>query len=120
MKPTPLRILSGGTLALTLTIALMAGAVAASSDTTEPTGNSGAPGGTAPGCAEIVTLLSAQYGVATAYLGEDGAALGALFAVYKDANKNCEELARLGVQAGIEFDDGSGLPITSYTIKLDD
>lgn len=47
-------------------------------------------------------------------------ALGALFAVYNNANKNCEEIARLGVQAGIEFDDGSGLPINSYTIKLND
>ncbi len=47
-------------------------------------------------------------------------ALGALFAVYHDANKDCEEIARLGVQAGIEFDDGSGLPITSSTIKLND
>jgi len=45
-------------------------------------------------------------------------ALGALFAVYHDTNKNCEEIARLGVQTGIEFDDGSGLPITSYIIKL--
>lgn len=47
-------------------------------------------------------------------------ALGALYAVYNDPNKNCEELARLGVEAGTEFDDASGLPITSYIIKLND
>ena len=69
MKSTLLRILSGGALALALTTALTAGAVAASSDTTEPTGNSGAPGDMAPGCAEIVTLLSAQYGVRNRLLG---------------------------------------------------
>ena len=44
-------------------------------------------------------------------------ALGAMFAVYDD-NKTAEEIAHLGVQAGTEFDDGSGLPITSYTINL--
>ncbi len=42
--------------------------------------------------------------------------LGAIFAVY-ETNKTAEELAVLGVEAGIEFDDGSGLPITSYKIK---
>ncbi|CAN5517679.1 hypothetical protein BH18ACI1_BH18ACI1_05690 [soil metagenome] len=47
-------------------------------------------------------------------------ALGAMFAIYHDADKKCEEIARLGVRAGAEFDDGSGLPITSYTIKLND
>lgn len=97
MKSTPLRILSGCALALTLTIALTAGAVAASSDTTEPTGNSGAPGGTAPGCAEIVTLLSARYGVATAYLGEDGAALGALLAALPGQAAAAQAAAPAGV-----------------------
>ena len=45
-------------------------------------------------------------------------ALGALFAVYNDENKTGEEIAHLGVTAGTEFDDASGLPITSYTFKL--
>lgn len=45
-------------------------------------------------------------------------ALGALFATYDD-DKTGEEIARLGVLAGAEFDDASGLPITSYTIELD-
>ncbi len=47
-------------------------------------------------------------------------ALGALFAVYNDADKTGEEIARIGVAAGTEFDDASGLPITSYTFKLND
>lgn len=47
-------------------------------------------------------------------------ALGALFAVYHDAEKSGEEVARIGVTAGTEFDDASGLPITSYTFKLNE
>jgi len=43
-------------------------------------------------------------------------ALGAIFAVY-DAGKSAEDLAVLGVEAGIEFDDGSGLPVTVCKIK---
>lgn len=45
-------------------------------------------------------------------------ACGAIFAVYNDENKTAEEIAKLGVKAGIEFDDGSALPITCHTIKL--
>ncbi len=44
-------------------------------------------------------------------------ALGAMYAIY-DANESAEEIARLGVQAAAEFDEDSGLPITSYAIKL--
>ncbi len=43
-------------------------------------------------------------------------ALGAIFAAY-ESKKSAAELADLGVRAGIEFDDGSGLPITSYKIE---
>ncbi len=45
-------------------------------------------------------------------------ALGAMFAVFNDESKSAEDIAKIGVQAGIEFDDGSGLPIISHTIKL--
>jgi ATP-dependent HslUV protease, peptidase subunit HslV len=45
-------------------------------------------------------------------------ALGAMFSVYNDESKTAEDIAKLGVTAGIEFDDGSGLPIDCYTIKL--
>ena len=44
-------------------------------------------------------------------------ALGAMFAVYNDTDKSGEEIAVLGVKAGIEFDDASGLPLTSYTFQ---
>ncbi|MDQ6787267.1 MAG: hypothetical protein M3033_10710 [Acidobacteriota bacterium] len=43
-------------------------------------------------------------------------ALGAIYARY-ESDKTAEELAVLGVEAGIEFDDGSGLPITIYKVK---
>lgn len=42
-------------------------------------------------------------------------ALGAIFAVY-NTEKTAEDLAVLGVEAGVEFDDASGLPITIYKI----
>jgi len=45
-------------------------------------------------------------------------ALGAMYAVYNDERYSAEEIARLGVAAGREFDDGTGTPITSYTIRL--
>lgn len=45
-------------------------------------------------------------------------ALGAMYAVYNEESYAAEDIARLGVAAGAEFDDGTGIPITSYTIKL--
>jgi ATP-dependent protease HslVU (ClpYQ) peptidase subunit len=47
-------------------------------------------------------------------------ALGAMFVIYDDESKSAEEIAKTGVSAGIEFDDGSGPPIDCYTIKLRD
>ena len=44
-------------------------------------------------------------------------ALGAMYAVYEKMN-DPEEIARTGVAAGCEFDDGSGLPCTSYSLQL--
>ena len=44
-------------------------------------------------------------------------ALGAMYAVY-DQIDDPEEIARVGVAAGCEFDDGSGLPYTSYKVQL--
>ncbi|HEY0377978.1 MAG TPA: hypothetical protein VGC87_13750 [Pyrinomonadaceae bacterium] len=46
-----------------------------------------------------------------------GYAIGAMFAAY-DQLDDPEEIARLGVSAGCEFDDGSGMPSTSYSIAL--
>ena len=48
----------------------------------------------------------------------DQYALGAMFAVYDYKNKTAADIAKIGVQAGAEFDDGTGLPMNFYTIKL--
>jgi ATP-dependent protease HslVU (ClpYQ) peptidase subunit len=47
-------------------------------------------------------------------------ALGAMFASYDDESKSAEDVARIGVSAGVEFDDGSGMPLDCYTVKLRD
>lgn len=44
-------------------------------------------------------------------------ALGAMFAAYERLD-DPEEIARIGVEAGCEFDDGSGGPLTSYAVAL--
>lgn len=44
-------------------------------------------------------------------------ALGAMYAVY-DLLESAEEIAKVGVAAGIEFNNASGAPITSRTITL--
>lgn len=46
-------------------------------------------------------------------------ALGAMHAVY-DSAVSAEEVARIGVAAGAEFDNASALPITFKTIELKD
>ena len=45
-------------------------------------------------------------------------AMGALYATYKDKHRDAEDLAQLAVEAAAEFNDGTGLPYTSYRIKL--
>jgi ATP-dependent HslUV protease, peptidase subunit HslV len=45
-------------------------------------------------------------------------ALGAMFAIYDDEDKTAEDIAKIGVEAGAEFDDGTSLPMNCYTIKL--
>ena len=45
-------------------------------------------------------------------------ALGALYSVYNQPEKSAEEIARHAIVAAAEFDDRSGLPVTSYSIKL--
>jgi ATP-dependent HslUV protease, peptidase subunit HslV len=44
-------------------------------------------------------------------------ALGAMYLAYETMD-DAEEIAKIGVAAGCEFDDGSGLPCTSYSIQL--
>ena len=45
-------------------------------------------------------------------------ALGAMYAAY-DRTDSIEEIARMGVHAGAEFDNGSSLPMTLYKVKLE-
>ncbi|MEK6594810.1 MAG: hypothetical protein AABZ67_17205 [Pseudomonadota bacterium] len=46
-------------------------------------------------------------------------ALGALYAVYdQQPRRSAEDIARLAISAAAEFDDGTGVPITSYAVKL--
>lgn len=45
-------------------------------------------------------------------------ALGAMYSVYDDPKLSAEEIARHGVQAAAEFDDGTAAPITSFTVRL--
>ena len=44
-------------------------------------------------------------------------ALGAMYAAY-DAADSAEAVARVGIEAGAEFDVGSGMPFTSRTFRL--
>ena len=41
-----------------------------------------------------------------------------VFATYNDKRHNAEDLARLAVTAAAEFNDGTGLPCTSFKFKL--
>jgi ATP-dependent protease HslVU (ClpYQ) peptidase subunit len=45
-------------------------------------------------------------------------ALGAMYAAYDRPGLSAEQVARLAVEAAAEFDDGTGLPVTSHAVKL--
>lgn len=45
-------------------------------------------------------------------------AIGAMRAVYDDETKTAEDIARIGIEVAAEFDDGTGLPMNCYIIKL--
>ena len=45
-------------------------------------------------------------------------ALGAMYLIFEGEDKTAEDIARLGVQAAAEFDDGTGLPVTCYSLAL--
>ena len=45
-------------------------------------------------------------------------ALGALYSTYEQPGLDAEALARHAIEAAAEFDDGTGLPITSFTVRL--
>lgn len=45
-------------------------------------------------------------------------ALGAMRAVYYDETKSASDIANTGIEVAAEFDDGTGLPMHSYSVKL--
>jgi len=45
-------------------------------------------------------------------------ALGAMYAAYDNSRLSAEQVARLAIEAAAEFDDATGLPVTSQAIKL--
>lgn len=54
----------------------------------------------------------------SAYGSGSELATGAMFAVYDNPAKSAEDIARLGVEAAAEFDDGTGPPVISYSVAL--
>ena len=45
-------------------------------------------------------------------------ALGAMYGIYDDPKRSAEEIARFAIEAAAEFDDATGLPVISHSIKL--
>jgi ATP-dependent HslUV protease, peptidase subunit HslV len=45
-------------------------------------------------------------------------ALGAMYSAYDNARLSAEQVARLAIEAAAEFDDATGLPVISRSIKL--
>ena len=45
-------------------------------------------------------------------------ALGAMYGVYDNPRLSAEQVARLAIEAAAEFDDATGLPVISHSVKL--
>jgi len=45
-------------------------------------------------------------------------ALGAMYGVYEDPKRSAEDIARFAIEAAAEFDDATGLPVVSHSVKL--
>lgn len=45
-------------------------------------------------------------------------ALGALYSIYDTGGRSAEDIARFAVEAAAEFDDGTGIPVVSQSIRL--
>jgi hypothetical protein len=41
-----------------------------------------------------------------------------MYSAYANPQLSAEQVARHGIEAAAEFDDGTGLPVTSYAIPL--
>ena len=44
-------------------------------------------------------------------------ALGAMYGIYDNPRLSAEQVARLAIEAAAEFDDATGLPVTSHAVK---
>jgi ATP-dependent HslUV protease, peptidase subunit HslV len=45
-------------------------------------------------------------------------ALGAMYSVYAQPELSAEQIASRGIEAAAEFDDGTGMPISAFTVRL--
>ena len=45
-------------------------------------------------------------------------ALGAMYAMYDDPKRSAEDIARAAIVGAAEFDDSTGVPVTSYAVRL--
>ena len=45
-------------------------------------------------------------------------ALGVMYALYSDRARSAEDIARLAIEGAAEFDDSTGAPVMSYSVKL--
>ncbi len=45
-------------------------------------------------------------------------ALGAMYGVYDDPRRSAEDVARFAIEAAAEFDDATGLPVISHSVKM--
>ena len=45
-------------------------------------------------------------------------ALGAMYATYDNSRLSAEQVARLAIEAAAEFDDSTGLPVVSHSVRL--
>jgi ATP-dependent protease HslVU (ClpYQ) peptidase subunit len=45
-------------------------------------------------------------------------ALGVMYALYSDRARSAEDVARLAIEGAAEFDDSTGAPVMSYSVKL--
>lgn len=59
-----------------------------------------------------------QFSKFYAYGSGSDYALGAMYSAYPDPQLSAEQIARHGIEAAAEFDDGTGLPVTSYSVQL--
>lgn len=59
-----------------------------------------------------------EYNKFTAHGSGFDVALGAMSALYDDAERNAENIARRAIEIAAEFDDGTALPMDCYTVKL--